>query len=153
MCTSFWSTKTSLVFKPWERRNNRSSTKMMGNWSRNERFPKPWSEEYDGGIFACLCACSFNILQIFTLPITVAPRSKAWTVFTRSNAGIVGSNPTQDVVVCVRLFFVCVLLCVGSGLAAGWSPSKESYRLYIGLRSWKERPRANIKDCRAIDRY
>jgi hypothetical protein len=24
--------------------------------------------------------------------------------------------------VCVRLFSVCVVLCVGSGLAMGWSP-------------------------------
>jgi hypothetical protein len=28
-------------------------------------------------------------------PITVAARSKTWTVFARSKAGIVGSNPTQ----------------------------------------------------------
>jgi hypothetical protein len=28
-------------------------------------------------------------------PITVAAQCKAWTVFARSNAGIVGSNPTQ----------------------------------------------------------
>jgi hypothetical protein len=33
--------------------------------------------------------------------ITVAAQSKAWTVFASSNAGIVGSNPTQGVVVCV----------------------------------------------------
>jgi hypothetical protein len=42
-------------------------------------------------------------------PITVAARSKAWTIFARSNAGIV----------CV--YSVCVVLCVGSGLATGWS--------------------------------
>jgi hypothetical protein len=30
-----------------------------------------------------------------TLPVTVAERSKACTVFARSEAGIVGSNPTQ----------------------------------------------------------
>jgi hypothetical protein len=29
------------------------------------------------------------------------------------------------------------ILCVGRGLATGWSPSKESYRLCIGLRNWK----------------
>jgi hypothetical protein len=38
------------------------------------------------------------------------------TVFNRSNAGIVGSNPTQGTNICVRLFCVCVVLCVGSGL-------------------------------------
>jgi hypothetical protein len=34
----------------------------------------------------------------------VAARSKAWTIFVRSNAGIVGSNPIQGMRVCVHLF-------------------------------------------------
>jgi hypothetical protein len=34
----------------------------------------------------------------------------------------VGSNPTEGMDVCVRLFCVCIVLCVGSGLATGWSP-------------------------------
>jgi hypothetical protein len=55
-------------------------------------------------------------------PITVAARSKAWTVFARSNTGIVGSNRTRGMDICVRLFCVHVVLCVGSGLATGWSP-------------------------------
>jgi hypothetical protein len=29
------------------------------------------------------------------LPVTVAERSKAWTVFARSEAGIMGSNSNQ----------------------------------------------------------
>jgi hypothetical protein len=44
-------------------------------------------------------------------------RAVARTVFARSNAGIVGSNLTQGMDVCVRLFCVCVVVCVGSGLA------------------------------------
>jgi hypothetical protein len=36
------------------------------------------------------------------MPITAAARSKACTVFARSNAGIVGSNPIQGMDVCVR---------------------------------------------------
>jgi hypothetical protein len=55
-------------------------------------------------------------------PTTVAARYKAWTIFARSNTGVVGSNPTQDMDVCVHLFCVYVVLCVGSGLATGWSP-------------------------------
>jgi hypothetical protein len=51
------------------------------------------------------------------ITITVAAWSKAWTVLARSNAGIVISNPTQGMDVCVRLFYVCVVPCVGSGLA------------------------------------
>jgi hypothetical protein len=41
----------------------------------------------------------------------------------RSDAGIVGSNPNQGmyVCVCIRLFYVCVFLCLGSCLATGWS--------------------------------
>jgi hypothetical protein len=47
----------------------------------------------------------------------VAVPSKAWTVFARSNTGIVSSNPTWVMVVCARLFCVCAVLCAGSGLA------------------------------------
>jgi hypothetical protein len=36
-----------------------------------------------------------------TTPITVAAWSKAWTIFARSNTGIVGLNPTQGMNVCV----------------------------------------------------
>jgi hypothetical protein len=57
------------------------------------------------------------------LAITVAARSKAWTVFARSDTGVMGSNPTRGMDICVRLFCACVVLCVGSGLATGWSPS------------------------------
>jgi hypothetical protein len=32
---------------------------------------------------------------LFAPPVTVAERSKACTVFARSEAGIMGSNPTQ----------------------------------------------------------
>jgi hypothetical protein len=46
------------------------------------------------------------------LPITVSARSKAWTVFARSNAGIIGSNPTQGMDVCMCDYSVFVLSCV-----------------------------------------
>jgi hypothetical protein len=42
-------------------------------------------------------------------PITEAARSEAWTVFGRSNIGIVGSKPTQAMDVCVCLFCVCLV--------------------------------------------
>jgi hypothetical protein len=49
----------------------------------------------------------------WSLPVTVAERSNAWTVFARSDAVIVGSNPTRgmDVYMLVR-FSVFVLSCV-----------------------------------------
>jgi hypothetical protein len=73
---------------------------------------------------------SINFLYLYVFlpwlnfyePITVAARSKAWTVFSISNTGIVGSNPTQGMDVCLRLFCLYVVLCVGKGLARGWSP-------------------------------
>jgi hypothetical protein len=42
-------------------------------------------------------------------PVTVAERSKACTVFARSEAGIVCSNPTQGMDVwCVYVFILCL---------------------------------------------
>jgi hypothetical protein len=46
-------------------------------------------------------------------------------VFARSNTGIVGSNPTQDMDVCLRSFCVFVVLCEGRGHATGLSPVQE----------------------------
>jgi hypothetical protein len=55
-------------------------------------------------------------------PITVAARSTAWTVFACWNTGIVGSNPTEGIDVCVRIFCVCAVLWADSDPATGWSP-------------------------------
>jgi hypothetical protein len=48
-----------------------------------------------------------------------------------------GFNSTESMHVWVGLFCVCVVLCVGSGLATGWSSPKGFYRLFIGFRNWK----------------
>jgi hypothetical protein len=48
---------------------------------------------------------------MYNEPITVAARSTSWTALARPNAGIVGSNPTRGMDVCVRLLCV-VLSCV-----------------------------------------
>jgi hypothetical protein len=69
--------------------------------------------------------------------LTAAARSKAWTIFARSNNGVVGSNSTRGMDVCVLLFYVCVVLCIGRGLATGWSPSQGVLPTCIGLRNWK----------------
>jgi hypothetical protein len=76
------------------------------------------------------------LLSISFMPVTVAARWKARTVFVR-----VGSNPTQGMDVCVRLFCVCVVLCVGSGLATGWSLVQGVRPTVYGLRNWKKWPR------------
>jgi hypothetical protein len=81
------------------------------------------------------------------MKVRVAARSKAWTVFARSNTGIAGSNPTRGMDVCVRLFRICVVLCVGSGLATGWSPVQGVLPTVYRLRNWKA---AKVhKGCRA----
>jgi hypothetical protein len=88
------------------------------------------------------CPAHSIVLDLITLisyiwptvraPVTVAARSEAWILFARSNIGVVDSNPTQGMDVCV-----CVVLCAGSGLATGWSPVQRVLRLCIGLRNWK----------------
>jgi hypothetical protein len=44
----------------------------------------------------CTRQVFFSLVK-YCVPIRVAARSKAWTVFARSNSGIVGSNSTQGV--------------------------------------------------------
>jgi hypothetical protein len=64
------------------------------------------------------------------LPGTIAERSKACTVFARSEAGVVGSNLTQGMDVwwkCVCAFF-CVCVQV-EALRRADHPPKESYRM------------------------
>jgi hypothetical protein len=61
-------------------------------------------------------------------PVTVAAWSNAWSVFASSNTSIGGSNPTRVMDVCV-----CIVLCVGSGLATGWSLAQG----VLHTRNWK----------------
>jgi hypothetical protein len=83
--------------------------------------------------------------SLIEVPITMAARSKAWIVFVPSNIGVVSSNPTRGMDVCVSLFCVCV----GSGLATGWSSVQgvlpSVYRL-----NWKSVQ--GPKGCRAVER-
>jgi hypothetical protein len=74
---------------------------------------------------------------LFLVSLTAAARSEVWTVFACSNIGIVGSNPTRGMDVCVSLLCVCVVLCVAAALRHADPPSEESYRLHVGSRNWK----------------
>jgi hypothetical protein len=68
----------------------------------------------------------------------VAERSKAWTVFARSNTGFVCSNPAWGMDVSVRLFCIHAVLCVHVAvLRRADPPSKESYRLCKRSRNWE----------------
>jgi hypothetical protein len=83
------------------------------------------------------------------MPVTEVARSEAWTVFARSNAGIVGSNPTQGMDICIMcVYSVFVLSCVQvEALRRADPPSKESYRLSIRLRNWSETKRFTDAPC------
>jgi hypothetical protein len=80
----------------------------------------------------------------------MAALSKAWTILARSNAKIVGSNPTQCIDVCVRLFFVLYCVQVAASRRAD-PPSKEFYRPCKRSRKWKS-GQGPTKGCKAIDR-
>jgi hypothetical protein len=63
---------------------------------------------------------------MYYVSISVAARFKAWTVFARSVTGILDSNPTQGMDVCVHLFCVQV-----AALRRADPLSKDSFRPYI----------------------
>jgi hypothetical protein len=74
------------------------------------------------------------------VPITVATRSKAWTVFARSTLGSWIRIPLKAWMF-VYVYSVFVLSCVGSGLATGWSPVQLVLPNVLGLRNWSETKR------------
>jgi hypothetical protein len=84
-----------------------------------------------------VCHVYFCTFLVIELPITMAAPSKAWTVFAHSNTGVMGSNPTRGMGVCVGLFCVCIVLCVGSGLTTGWSSVQGVQPTLYRLRNWK----------------
>jgi hypothetical protein len=73
--------------------------------------------------------CHFHPYSSFTniLQVPVVARSKARTIFNRSNTGIVDFE-SRSRHGCVSAFFCVVLSCVGSGLETGWSPVQEVLR-------------------------
>jgi hypothetical protein len=84
-------------------------------------------------------------------PRAIDTQLKAWTIFTRSNAGFVGSNLIQGMDVCVCLFCVYVVLCVGSGLVTGWSPVQGVLPTVYRIKNWRSY-QVPTNDCRAIDK-
>jgi hypothetical protein len=75
----------------------------------------------------------------------VAARAKAWTAYARSNTRIVGSNLTQRMDACVRLFCVCGL-CVGNSLATGWSPVQGVLQTVYTIKELKKAAKAQQRD-------
>jgi hypothetical protein len=83
------------------------------------------------------------------LPIRVVAKSKAWTVVARWNTGVVGSNPTRSMDICVRLFCVCVVLRVGRGPVTSWSPVQGVLPTVYRIKTLK-RGQGPTKGCTAI---
>jgi hypothetical protein len=86
---------------------------------------------------------NYLVAILLILPITVAARSKASTVFARSNAGIVGSNPTWGMDVRLCLFWVCVRYRPCDGLITRPRSPTEC----LGLRNWSETKRFTYAPC------
>jgi hypothetical protein len=105
----------------------------------------------DSSPFSEYVICLFVVDISTAIPITVVARFKAWTVFSRSNAGIVGSNPTHGMDICiVCIYSVFVLFCVSvEALRLVDLSSKKSYLLRIGSKNWKS-GQGPTKRCRAI---
>jgi hypothetical protein len=68
------------------------------------------------------------------------PRGLRHTLLLRSSTGIVGSNPSRKSD--VSAFFLCarVVLCIGSGLAWGWSPVQGVLPIVYRLKTLKREP-------------
>jgi hypothetical protein len=64
----------------------------------------------------------------------MAERSKASTVYDRSNIGITGSNPASGMDVCPRVSMLCCHVSV-EALRRANPPSKESYQIVSICRS------------------
>jgi hypothetical protein len=62
------------------------------------------------------------------VPVPMAARSKARTLFDRSNTGITGSNPARGMDVCLR-FPVLSFPVKVQALRRADPPSKESYQM------------------------
>jgi hypothetical protein len=74
----------------------------------------------------------------------VAARSEVWNGFSCLNIGIVGSNLTWGMDVCVYVYSVFVLSCVWvAALRRADPPSKEYYRLCITFTKLKKTPGSN----------
>jgi hypothetical protein len=84
--------------------SSRLSRKWLRCWKQWRCFQKQDFRVHELKVIS-LYIFIFNFGAL-SVPLTVAAKSKAWTVFAHLNTGIVGSNPTQGMDVFVRLFCV-----------------------------------------------
>jgi hypothetical protein len=82
--------------------------------------------------------------------ITVTAWSKAWTTFAARTLGSWARIPLEAWM-SVRLFRICVVLCLGSGLATGWSSVQGVLPTAYRLINW-EGGQCPKNGCTAVDR-
>jgi hypothetical protein len=82
----------------------------------------------------CKCVCIYLFYVCMYVPVSMAERSGACTVYDRLNIGITGSNPARGMDTYPRFSVLC---CPVSVEALHWTdpPTKKSYQICIGLRS------------------
>jgi hypothetical protein len=90
--------------------------------------------------YAWVLKCNYIHLFIYSWqPVKIAAQSKAWTVFARSDARIVGSNHIQGMDVWCMYAFMLSCAYVAALRRADHS-SKESYRLWKMITELNKRP-------------
>jgi hypothetical protein len=89
-------------------------------------------------VCVCVCVLFYDAISIRE-PIKLAARSKAWTLFARSDIRVVGSNPIWGMDVGVRLF------CLR------WSPVQGVLPTVKRIKKLNKWPRSNKRNCRAMD--
>jgi hypothetical protein len=87
--------------------------------------------------FLCFVLIDVRCLR---LPQVADHWSKAWTVLSRSNAGVVGSKPTRGIDICACVYPICISLRVGSGLTMSWSSVQEVLQTVYRIKKLGKRP-------------
>jgi hypothetical protein len=136
---SLWQTFNKLRFLGWMERNE--DYKYPCSWLNLN--PTVQSVATNWWLLSQFCKSIFHVPRYNNSPITVAAQSKVWTVFARSNTGVVGLNPTRGMDICVRLFCFCAVLCVSRGLATDWSPVQGVLPTVYRISKLKKRPKPN----------
>jgi hypothetical protein len=95
------------------------------------------------GLHGLLQGYIYPLLPYIFVALIAGSAAKAWNVLSRPKCGIVGSNPTQWIYVCLSLFCMCVVRCVGSGFATCWSPVRGFVSTVDRVKKLKKQTRSN----------
>jgi hypothetical protein len=127
------------------------SRPLLASLSLRYRPPNSWRELWNTlYVVTHVTYRNCTKLECF-MPITVAARSNAWTVFAHLNARVMGSNPTRGIDVCVYVYSVFVLSSVYVAASRRADhPSKVSYRPSKKILRNSRRSQGLTRGCRVI---